>query len=153
MYGLPQASKLSQTRLIKHLSENGYIQCPNTPCLFLRHRTRDIMFCLVVDDFGERFRTQADADHLIQTLEKHEYKLKVRPLGNAYLGMAIAFDRPSKTVSISMPGYVQKMLQRFRSQYLLSGHRHPKTPGVYIALSFSKQPLHRQSDPKKFHPP
>ena len=32
MYGLPQAGKLSQTRLIKHLSENDYIQCPNTPC-------------------------------------------------------------------------------------------------------------------------
>ena len=47
MYGLPQAGKLSQIRLIKHLSENGYIQCPNTPCLF-RHRTRDVMFCLVV---------------------------------------------------------------------------------------------------------
>jgi hypothetical protein len=32
------------------------------------------------------------------------------------------------------------MLQRFRPQYLLPGHRHPKTPGVYIAPSFSKQP-------------
>ena len=39
-----------------------------------------------------------------------------------------------------MPGYVQKMLQRFRPQYLLPGHRHPRTPGIYIAPSFSKQP-------------
>jgi hypothetical protein len=54
--------------------------------------------------------------------------------------MNIAFDRPNKTVSISMPGYVQKMLQRFRPQYLLPGHRHPRTPGVYIAPSFSKKP-------------
>ena len=53
MYGLPQAGKLSQTRLIRHLSTHGYIQCPNTPCLF-RHVTRDIMFSLVVDDFGVR---------------------------------------------------------------------------------------------------
>jgi hypothetical protein len=45
MYGLPQAGKLSQTRLIQHLKENGYTQCPNTPCLF-RHHTREIMFCL-----------------------------------------------------------------------------------------------------------
>jgi hypothetical protein len=42
MYGQPQAGKLSQTRLIQHVSENGYTQCPNTPCLF-RHRTQEIM--------------------------------------------------------------------------------------------------------------
>ncbi len=71
------------------------------------------MFCLVVDDFGVRYKTQADAEHLISTLEKYDYKLKVRPLGDAYLGMVIAFDRQNKTVSISMPGYVKKMLQRF----------------------------------------
>jgi hypothetical protein len=144
MYGLPQAGKLSQTRLIKYLSENGYIQCPNTPCLFLRHRTRDIMFCLVVDEFGVRFRTHADADHLIQTLQKHEHKLKVRPLGNAYLGMTIAFDRPSKTVSISMPGYVQKMLQRFRPQYLIyfpatATPRHPASTSLRLSPSNHKQ--------------
>jgi hypothetical protein len=152
MYGLPQAGKLSQTRLIQHLKENGYTQCPNTPCLFRHHtreimfclvvvhHTREIMFCLVVDDFGVRYKTQADADHLIGTLEKYEYKLKVRPLGDVYLGMAIAFDRQNKTVSISMPGHVEKMLQQFRPQYFLPGHRPPRTPGVYIAPSFSKKP-------------
>ncbi len=114
MYGLPQAGKLSQTRLIQHLSENGYTQCPNTPCLF-RHRTQEIMFCLVVDDFVVRYKTQADAEHLIHTLEKYDYKFKVQPLGDVYLlGMAIAFDRPKKSVSISMLGYVKKMLQRFQ---------------------------------------
>jgi hypothetical protein len=113
MYGLPQAGKLSQNRLIRHLSTHGYIQCPNTPCLF-RHVTRNIMFSLVVDDFGVRYTKQADADHLIQTLEANAYKLKVRPLGDKYLGVSIAFDRNRKTVSLSMPGYVTKMLQRFR---------------------------------------
>ncbi len=37
MYGLPQAGRLSQLRLIEHLARHGYHQCPNTPCLF-RHR-------------------------------------------------------------------------------------------------------------------
>jgi hypothetical protein len=113
MYSLPQAEKLSQTSLIRHLSTYGYIQCAKTPCLF-RHVTRDIMFSLVVDDFGVCYTNQCDADHLIQTLEANAYKLKVRPLGDAYLGMTIAFDRARKTVSLSMPGYVTKMLQIFR---------------------------------------
>ncbi len=91
-------------------------------------------------EYAIRYKTQADADHLIHTLEQYEYKLKVRPLGDVYLGMAISFDRPNKTVSISMPGYVKKMLQRFRPQYLLPGHRPPRTPGVYIAPSFNKKP-------------
>ena len=72
MYGLPQAGKLSQTRLIRHFSNHGYIQCANTPCLF-RHVTRDIMFSLVVDNFGVRYSNQCDADHLIQTLETNAY--------------------------------------------------------------------------------
>jgi hypothetical protein len=118
---------------------NGYTQCPNTPCLF-RHHTGEIMFCLVVDDFGVRYKSQADTDHIISTLEKYYYKLKVRSLGDVYLRMAIAFDQPNKTVSISMPGYVKKMLQRCRPQYLLPGHRPTKIPGVYIAPSLSKKP-------------
>ncbi len=93
MYGLPQAGKLSQTRLINHLRKHGYyVQCPNTPCLF-KHTTRDIMSASSLTT--SRFKTQADSDHLIQTLQKHAYKLKVRPMGDVYLGMAIAFDPPS----------------------------------------------------------
>jgi hypothetical protein len=76
MYGFPQAGKLNQTQLIRHLSTHGYIQCANTPCLF-RHVTRDIMFSLVVEDFGVRYTKQLDADHLIQTLEANAYKLPI----------------------------------------------------------------------------
>jgi hypothetical protein len=140
IYGLLQAGKLSQTRLIRHISTHGnYAQCPNTPCLF-RHITRDIMFSLVVDDFGVRYTKQEDADQLIQTLEANAYKLKVRPLGDKYLGMYIAFDRDRNTVSLSMPGYVTKMLQRFRPQYLIPGHRPSKTPGRYIPPSYTSAP-------------
>ncbi len=51
MYGLPQVGHLSQLWLIEHLRKNGYIQSPNTPCLF-RHLTRDIQFCLDVEDLS-----------------------------------------------------------------------------------------------------
>jgi hypothetical protein len=39
-----------------------------------------------------------------------------------------------------MPEYVTKMLQRFRPQYLLSGHRAAKTPGRYIPPSYTSTP-------------
>ncbi len=46
-----------------------------------------------------------------------------------YLGMHIAFT--SSSVSISMPGYIEKMLKRFRPIYLFTAHRPAKTPGKY----------------------
>jgi hypothetical protein len=62
----------------------------------LRHRTRDIMFCLVVDDFGVRFKTQAGADHLIQTIEEYEYKLKVGPIGDVCLVWPLRSTGPTR---------------------------------------------------------
>ena len=50
IYGLPQAGKLSQDRLVSHLATHGYIQCVNTPCLFV-HASNGVAFTLVVDDF------------------------------------------------------------------------------------------------------
>jgi hypothetical protein len=38
IYGLKQAGKLAQDRLIAHLAKHGYSQCINTPCLF-RHES------------------------------------------------------------------------------------------------------------------
>jgi hypothetical protein len=39
IYGLPQSGRLSQDRLIKHLKQHDYHQCPNTPALF-RHKSK-----------------------------------------------------------------------------------------------------------------
>jgi hypothetical protein len=125
MYGLPQAGRLSQLRLISHLKEHGYHQCPNTPCLF-KHESRDIMLCLVVDNFGVRYGTQDDADHLINALRSHDYELTVKPKGDTYLGMHISFTPTS--VSISMPCYIDKMLKRFCPH--LPTHRPSQTPGA-----------------------
>jgi hypothetical protein len=122
MYGLPQAGRLSQLRLIEHLKKHGYIQFLNTPCLF-SHLTRDVQFCLVVDDFGIKYGSRDDAEHLIKTLQSNGYQLTIKDKGNTYLGMDIAFTPSS--VSISMPGDIEKMLQRFRPNYLLPSRSHP----------------------------
>jgi hypothetical protein len=49
-HGIGSSGLLSQVRLIAQLHSHDYIQTA-TPCLF-RHKTRDITFCLVVDDFA-----------------------------------------------------------------------------------------------------
>jgi hypothetical protein len=129
LYGLPQSGKLSQDRLVSHLAKHGYTQSPNTPCLF-KHATRDIIaFTLVVDDFGVSYSNQADVDHLITTLKANDYLLTIKDDGNTYLGMTIQFNPTLNTVNISMPGYLEKTLTRFRPHYLLPSHRAARTPG------------------------
>jgi hypothetical protein len=125
---LPQAGRLSQTRLIEHLARHGYNQCPDTPYLF-RYRTRDIMFNLVVHNFGVRYESQSDIDHLEKTLRLNEYKIIIRSDGDQYLGMNIAFNTARIAVTIFMPGYIHKMLTRFRPQFLDKAHRPAQTPG------------------------
>ena len=50
------------------------------------------MFTLVVDDFGVRYGSQDDLDHLEKTLKLNDYNITVRPEGDQYLGMNIAFN-------------------------------------------------------------
>jgi hypothetical protein len=111
IYGLPQAGILAQERLIVHLAVHGYHPAKNTPCLFT-HITRPIAFTLVVDDFGIKYKGQEHLDHLLNTL-RLAYDIAVDPLGSKYIGISIAHDRTARTISLSMPGYIQKALDRF----------------------------------------
>jgi hypothetical protein len=139
MYGLPQAGRLSQIRLIQHLAHvYTCISSPGAPCLF-RHRTRDIMFRLAVDDFGVRYGSQSNIDHLEKTLQLNDYKITIRPDGDQYLGMNIAFNTARTAITISMPGYVHKMFTRFRPQFLDKAHRPAQTLGRYIVPVYGKK--------------
>ena len=51
IYGLPQAGKLANEQLIRHLEPFGYAPCPHTAGLWT-HKTKDISYLLVVDDFA-----------------------------------------------------------------------------------------------------
>ncbi len=55
---------------------------------------RDIIFSLVVDDFGVLYGSQSDIDidHLERTLNSNDYEVTIRPEGDQYLGMNIAFN-------------------------------------------------------------
>jgi len=111
IYGLPQAGKLAQDQLFKHLEAHGYYEARNTPCLF-RHKTRNIAFSLVVDDFGIKYSDPADAQHLLETLQLL-YTMKVDWTGASYIGLTIKQDHENHTLSISMPNYIQQALIRF----------------------------------------
>jgi hypothetical protein len=64
VWGLPQAAILANKPLRKWLLQHGYYECGNTPDLW-KHKTRPILFTLVVDDVGVKYVGKEYADHLI----------------------------------------------------------------------------------------
>jgi len=113
MYGLPQAGKIANDQLIKFLAPHGYRPAPITPGLW-RHDTRDIVFSLVVDDFGIRYTDKADVEHLIATLESCSYQVSLDWDGTRYCGLTLEWDYIARTCDVSMPGYIARALQRFQ---------------------------------------
>jgi hypothetical protein len=129
-YGLPQAGALSQKRLFKHLEDHGYTQIPSSPSVF-RNRTGSIRFSLVVDDFAVVWKDRACIDHFISTLTTL-YQVKVNWEGTKYLGMNIPINRTKRYVTITMDGYIQKLLKRVRP----NGIKGASTPALYVPPNY-----------------
>jgi hypothetical protein len=124
LYGLKEAGKLSNLRLVQLLLSYDFVET-STPCLF-RHKTRPITFCLVVDDFGVKYQHRADFDFLVSCLS-NLYHCKAHPIAHKFLGFTIAHDRTARTLSLSYPGYIDALLTRLRP----NGVKGCQTPSIY----------------------
>jgi hypothetical protein len=123
MYGLPQAGIIANTRLKAHLATWGYHPCTHTPGLF-RLQTRPVTFCLVVDDFGIKYKDREHADHLLLCLQSI-YTVTTDWEGTKYCGLTLDWNYTARTEALSMPGYVAKALHRFQ---------HPHRKKMLVAL-------------------
>ena len=86
MYGLPQADRLAYIKLIDNLQKHGYVRAGLTPGLF-KHTTRKTIFSLVVDDFGIKYSSLEDANHLIRSLVQQHYPITINWTGKIFLGI------------------------------------------------------------------
>lgn len=111
MYGLPQAGILANKLLTKRLKPFGYQPCQHTPGLW-RHEWRPIRFSLVVDDFGIKYVGKEHADHLIGALQQY-YKISIDWSGALFCGIHLQWDYNKRSVTLSMPGYIEKALKKF----------------------------------------
>ena len=119
MYGLPQAGILANQLLKTRLAPHGYYECKHTPGLW-RHKWRPITFVLVVDDFGVKYKGREHALHLAAALKEH-YDITTDWTGSLFIGISLKWDYTRRTVQLSMPNYINKMLQRYQ-------HSKPTTP-------------------------
>ena len=129
-YGLPQSGALSQQRLFKHLAAHGYHQLPHTPSFF-RNETGNVRFGLVVDDFAVLWTNRTALNHLLTTLTQL-YQIKVNYEGTKYLGMTIAIDRVARHVTLTMPGYIDKLLRKTKPE----GIKGASTPATYTPPNY-----------------
>jgi hypothetical protein len=107
MYGLPQAGHLANNQLIQLLAPRGYHPVVVTPGLW-KHKTRNIVFSLVVNNIGVRYTSQAGADYLLATLE-HNYQVSTDWNSTRYCGLTLVWDYMQRTCDISMPKYITRL--------------------------------------------
>lgn len=154
LWGLPQAGLLSKQRLIKHLATHGYTQ-PNlsVPCYF-QHTTNSLSFTLVVDDFGVKYSKKADVEHLLNCIHQL-YKTTEDWNGSKYLQFTLIWDYINNTLTLSMPNYIPKALERLKFDFNLT--KTTATPAFYESYfhkpHVSDEIIDLTDDDPMFHPP
>ena len=120
VYGLPHAGILANKYLEKRLNEYGYFQSDFTNGLWA-HKSRPIQFALCVDDFGVKYVNDEDVEHLKAALTatnpemgKPMFEITVDKEGKQFCGLHMDFDYEKREVHISIPGYVDAALKRFK---------------------------------------
>jgi hypothetical protein len=106
-----------------------------------RNRSGSLRFSLVVDDFAVVWKDKPCIDHFIETLTKL-YQVKVNWEGSKYLGMDIRINRPKRHVTITMDGYIQKLLKRVRSD----GIKGASTPAGYFPPNYANKSRRPKGD-------
>ena len=146
IYGLPQAGKLAQDRLVSHLTLHGYHQCTNTPCLFV-HTDNGVAFSLVVDDFLVKYKDRSAANHLLAALRELYIVTDDFAATQKYVGITLKHNKAKRTIHMSMPGYVQKALRRFNRLNLKGAN----SPITYVAPVYGA--FHQEVRPEPPSPP
>jgi len=103
MYGLPQSGSNSHDELKEHLNKEGYFNSLCVPALWK---------LLVVVDFGIKYFTKDNLDHLADTLKKY-YSIKIDPDGKELVKIELDWDNTNKKVHLSMKPYLDKSLRQF----------------------------------------
>ena len=142
MYGLKQSGILANKLLEKHLTAHGYYQSTLIPWLWC-HWWRQILFVLVVNDFGIKYVRPEYTQHVVNVLEEH-YIIAKDWTGSLFCGISLTWDYKNCTVQLSMPVYVAKSSHHF--QHIV--HKlHQDAPHKHQPIKYGTkvQPVHEDT--------
>jgi len=112
MYGLEEAAIIAYDHRKDHLAIYGYIPFENSPGMW-HHTTQPLTFTLAVNDFGIKYFSKQDANHLLSALQD-KYSITNDWSGDSYLGLNINWQYDKGYMQISMPDYMSKALANFK---------------------------------------
>ena len=112
--GLKQARRIASDRLPKNLIRNGYTPVPHIPSLW-GHHTSDLLFSIVISNFGIKYTQKEDSDHLLKSLQEDNVIIKDWT-GDKYPGLTLKWDYVNRNVSVYMPRYVKEALLKFQRE-------------------------------------
>ena len=115
IHGLLQAGLLLKQLPEQIFEKQEYAQSRFTP-VFLKHRWIPLVFKLVVNDSRVKNIGKKHTTHIIEVPKEH-YEILEDWEGSKYWGLTLDWDYKNKKVHLSMPGYVDKELQRFKKKY------------------------------------
>eukprot|EP00957_Ditylum_brightwellii_P211267 15365967-Ditylum_brightwellii.AAC.2 len=135
MYGLLLAGWIVHNQLKIHLAKYGYAPVQHTPGLW-KHQTRNITFCLFVDNFGIKYTDKNNVEHLLNALQQL-YTISANWSGTLFCDIHLAWDYVGRHIYLSMPGYIKATLHKYQ-------HPPPRQPEhlphQFEVPKFSKQP-------------
>ena len=114
MYGMLHTRKITHNGLLTHLKPFGYKQWKYTLGLWTNTK-KGLTFTLVVDYFSIKYKTETQAQHLIDTL-KTKYEVSEDWTGGLYIGIFLKWNYNKRTCNISIPNYVSKALEKLNFQ-------------------------------------
>ena len=141
MYSLKQAAILAHVQLTQFLTNAGYYPVKQYMGIWA-HKTRPTKFCLCVDNFGVKYYSKDDANHLLNCLQQH-YKISTDWNGRNYCGLTLDWNYDKQYVDISMEGYVKKQLDWYGHPKLNTAQY---SPHKWVLRSYGTTPQLVQED-------
>ena len=134
MYGLKEAGIIAYKHLVKNLLPYGYAPMKHTPGVW-NHRSRKTTFTLCVDDFGVKYFTKGDAEHLIAAIQAN-YECIVDWIGSTYCGMNLQWNYDQEYVDVAMHDYVNRALTKYNHT---PPQRPQHAPHAWLEPKYGKQ--------------
>jgi hypothetical protein len=124
LYGLKQASRIWNKKLIAELTKAGLVVCKTEPGM-LYHPTKRCFVCLHVDDI---ITATADPQLRKQIYTILETAFLTKDLGELHQYVGVNVIRTSDTITLDQSAYIERVLQKFNSWLKTKPTRNPNFP-------------------------
>ncbi len=100
-----------------------------------------------MDDFGVKYVGKEHVNHLIECLQE-KYELTKDWMGDLYCGIKLIWDYTARTLNISMPGYIKKLLHKYKHKMAKKPQHCQYTPAPKQYGADAQAPLPNDISPK-----